>query len=80
MQDTQDMSSNTNPYPAYTPASVTPAKPTTAPAPTIAQQTLERLVRMETLLLIVHRNVLLVGVLCVALLVGGAFLLGHVWR
>lgn len=76
MQDTQDMS-NTNPYPTYTPAPSVPAKPAT---PTIAQQTLERLTRIETLVLDVRLLLLVVGALSIALLVGGAFLLGHVWR
>ena len=76
MQDTTDLS-NTNPYPAYTPA---PAKP----APTTAQQTLSALTRIETLVGDLRSELgtrlLLVEVSVGALLVGGAFLLGHVWR
>lgn len=79
MHDTQDLSSssNTGPYPAYTPTVSAPVKP---PTPTIAQLTLERLTRIETLLLLLYKRALVVECLSVAVLVALAFLLGHVWR
>lgn len=75
MRDTQDLSSSstTGPYPVVS----TPARP---PAPTVAQLTLERLTRIETLLLLLYKRVLIVECLSVAVLVALAFVLGHVWR
>lgn len=59
--------SNTQPLPD----AATPAKPA---------GTVERLTRIETLLLLLYKRVLIVECLSVAVLVALAFVLGHVWR
>jgi len=60
--------SNTQPLPDVT---IQPAKPATST---------ERLVRIETLLLLLYKRFVIVELLVVAVLVCMAFVLGHVWR
>ncbi len=54
---------------------VTPSVQSTKPATTV-----ERLVRIETLLLLAFHRLTVVAWLVVAVLVLCAFVLGHVWR
>ncbi len=61
--------SNTQPLPDIT--MIQPDKPATS---------MERLVRIETLLLLTYRRFVFMESLVVAVLVAVAFVLGHVWR
>lgn len=50
------------------------------PKPSPAMQTIERLARIETLLLVLLRRWIVTEACVIALLVGLALLIGHVWR